>query len=135
MIPFVYDDLQPDFEITPQPTRTYRLNLNEMRIGGYIDGQEAMKQAIYKILNTERYDYIIYSWNYGSELAELYGQPIPYVYSEIKRRITEALLRDDRITDVGDFSFSQDKGRVTVKFTVETTEGIIEIEKEVKNYV
>lgn len=133
MIPLIYDDLQPDFEITTQPARTYRLNLNEMRIGGYIDGQEAMKQAIYKILNTERYDYLIYSWNYGSELAELYGQPIPYVYSEIRRKITEALLRDDRITDVGDFSFSQNNEKVTVKFTVTTTEGLIEVEKEVSN--
>ncbi|MFQ8776837.1 MAG: DUF2634 domain-containing protein [Roseburia sp.] len=27
-----------------------------------------MKQAIYNILNTERYQYIIFSWDYGVEL-------------------------------------------------------------------
>ena len=27
-------------------------------------GIDIHKQAIYKILNTERYDYLIYSWNY-----------------------------------------------------------------------
>ncbi len=133
MIPFVNDDLQPDFEITLQPARTYRLNLNEMRVGGFIDGQEAMKQAIYKILNTERYDYLIYSWNYGSELAGLYGQPVPYVYSEIERRITEALQKDDRITEIRDFSFASIRGKVTANFTVVTTEGDFQIEKEVNN--
>lgn len=133
MIPFVNDDLQPDFEITPQPSRTYRLNLNEMRAGGFIDGQEAMKQAVYKILNTERYDYLIYSWNYGSELSGLYGQPVPYVYSEIEKRITEALQKDDRITEIRNFSFDSNKGKVTANFTVVTTEGDFQIEKEVNN--
>lgn len=133
MIPFVDEGLQPDFETVQQPVKTYRMHLEEKRISGMLDGIEAMKQAIYKILNTERYDYLIYSWNYGSEMAELMGQPVPYVYSGIKRKITDALLRDDRITDVGDFSFSKGKGRVSVKFTVATTEGDIEIEKEVRN--
>ncbi len=133
MIPFVDEGLQPDFETVQQPVKTYRMYLEEKRISGMLDGIEAMKQAIYKILNTERYDYLIYSWNYGSEMAELMGQPVPYVYSGIKRKITDALLRDDRITDVGDFSFSKGKGRVSVKFTVATTEGDIEIEKEVRN--
>lgn len=133
MIPFADEDLQPDFETVQQPSKTYKMHLEVKRISGLLDGREAMKQAIYKILNTERYDYLIYSWSYGAEMVELLGQPVPYVYSDIKRKITEALSRDDRITGVGDFSFSRSKGKVTAKFTVTTTEGDIEIEKEVKN--
>lgn len=133
MIPLVGEYMLSGYETMQQPSRTYRMHLDERRISGLFSGIEAVKQAIYKILNTERYDYLIYSWNYGAELVELFGQPIPYVYSDIKRKITEALLRDDRITDVGDFSFSHDREKVTVKFIVTTTEGDIEIENEVRN--
>lgn len=33
-----------------------------------------MKQAIYKILQTERFEYLIYSWNYGIELNAVVGK-------------------------------------------------------------
>lgn len=55
MIPSTTAFLEQDFEITEQPTHTYKMNLESNLIRGYTDGQEAMKQAIYKILNTERY--------------------------------------------------------------------------------
>ena len=103
---------------------------------GYCDELEAVRQAIYKILNTERYQYLIYSWNYGIELADLFGQPIPYVYAEIQRRITEALLQDDRITDVYDFDFSNNSDDVLCKFSVKTRFGeITNLEKGVTGIV
>lgn len=77
-------------------------------------------------MNTERYQYLIYSWNYGIELSDLYGQPIPYVYAEIQRRITEALLSDDRISNVTNFNFSNPQGGdVFTTFDVVTDYGII----------
>ena len=79
MIPSTTAFLEQDFEITEQPTHTYKMNLESNLIRGYTDGQEAMKQAIYKILNTERYQYVMYSWNYGIELLDLYGEPVSYV--------------------------------------------------------
>lgn len=132
MIPVGYDDLQNDFEIEQQPSKTYKMNLSQMTIGGWIDGLEALKQAIYKILNTQRYDFLIYSWNYGSQLKELLGEQIPSVYSEIKERITNALLQDDRISSVSDFAFEASRGEVLTMFTVNTSEGSIQIEKVVK---
>ncbi|HEX2927700.1 MAG TPA: DUF2634 domain-containing protein [Ruminiclostridium sp.] len=131
MIPTINDDLKPDFEIRRQPSRTYRMNLKEMRIGGFIDGLEAVKQAIYKILNTEEYQYLIYSWDYGVELSDLFGEPTSFVYSELENRIRAALMEDDRITGVGDFTFSSDKRKVSVCFTAHTTEGDADIEKVV----
>ena len=59
-------------------------------------------QAVYLILNVERYAFPIYSRDYGSELSDLIGTPRDYAISEIKRRITEALTQDDRITSVDD---------------------------------
>ena len=47
----------------------------------------------------------MYSWDYGVELADLFGEPVSYVCPELERRITEALLQDGRIEGVDGFSF------------------------------
>ena len=86
------------FRITTQPSRTHRLDAARQRVWGIAQGLEAVRQAVYLILNVERYAYPIYSRNYGCELADLIGRPRDYAMSEMKRRITEALLQDDRIT-------------------------------------
>jgi len=131
MLPAVNDDLQKDFEIEEETSYTYKLNLDESIIAGFVDELEAMKQAIYLILNIERYEYLIYSWNYGIELNDLYGQPIPFVLPELKRRITEALTQDSRILGVDNFSFETNKGKVHATFTVHTIFGDVEAEKVV----
>ena len=126
MIPAVNDDLSPDFETVVQPTYTYKLDMVKSRIKGFTDGQEAMHQAIYKILTTERYKYEIYSWDYGVELSDLFGQPIQYVYPELERRITEALTADDRIESVTNFEFSNEGNSVFTTFTVNTVFGEVD---------
>lgn len=131
MIPTVNDDLINDFEYEELPTRTFRLNIPSNTITGFTDELEAMKQAIFLILNVQRYEHIIYSWNYGIELEDLFGQPISFVLPELKRRITEALLQDTRITGVDNFSFETTKGKVHATFTVSTIYGDIEAEKVV----
>lgn len=132
MIPSTTAFLEQDFEITEQPTHTYKMNLESNLIRGYTDGQEAMKQAIYKILNTERYQYVMYSWNYGIELLDLYGEPVSYVCPELERRITEALTWDDRIQSVDNFEFNiSKKGEILVTFTVHTVFGDVVAEKVV----
>lgn len=120
------------FEITEQPTLTHRMDREKEYIKGKTDEIEAMKQAVYKILMTERYGSIIYSGNYGIELADLFGQPVSYVCPELERRITEALLWDSRIENVTDFQFDlSKKGVVSVRFKVETAYGTFEEEKNV----
>jgi len=131
MIPSTTGFLEQDFVIEEQPSRTYKMHLNETIIIGHTDQQDAMVQVIFNILNTERYQYIIYSWNYGIELIDLYGQPVSYVIPELKRRITEALTWDERIISVDNFSFDTNKGKITCNFTVHTIFGDIETEKVV----
>lgn len=126
------DDLIMNFEVESQPSRTYRLNINDEFIAKHADDLEAIKQAVYKILNTERYQYAIYSWNYGIELQDLFGMPLPYVYPELKRRITEALTWDDRIEAVTDFTFSHKRGEIAATFMVHTTAGNFETERRVQ---
>lgn len=132
MIPSTTAFLEQDFEIEEQPTHTYKMNLASELVRGYTDGQEAIKQAIYKILNTERYQYVMYSWNYGIELLDLYGEPVSYVCPELERRITEALTWDDRIQSVDNFEFNiSKKGEIHVTFTAHTTFGDVAAEKVV----
>jgi len=125
------NELQNDFEFGERPTNTFKLNDSYNRLYGFTDGIEAMKQAIYLILNIERYEYIIFSWNYGVELADLFGEPISYVMAELERRIKEALLQDSRITSVDEFEFDYKKNKVFCKFKVHTIFGDIETEKVV----
>lgn len=130
MIPEIADDLQTDLEELVEPDKNYQIVDN--RIVGTVDGIDAVKQAVFLILNIERYDYPIYSWDFGVELKDLVGQDIDYVMAEVKRRITEALLQDDRIEDVNDFEFEVDKSKVHVTFTVYVNYGSFEQEMEVE---
>lgn len=130
MIPSNTGFLDQNFDIEEQPTHTYKMNFDNDRVQGYTDEREAIRQAIYKILQTERYQYIIYSSDYGIETLDLYGEPVSYVCPELERRITEALAWDERIQSVTDFEFNiSKKGEVHVTFTVHTVFGDVVAEK------
>ena len=116
--------------IVEMPSLTYAIELEreneevygEGRISGYCDKTEAMKQAVYKILRTQKDRFLIYG-SYGTEHMELVGQPQNYAIPELERRIREALLRDSRITSVDNFIFGGRGSEVTVSFDVHTIFG------------
>ncbi len=132
LLPETGDEIDALARTRDEPSRTYHMRIEEEQIVGQTDELTAMEQAVYKILNTERYRFVIYSWNYGVELADLFGKPIPWVFSELPRRITEALLQDDRILAVTDFDLTHKRGDVLAKFRVQTTFGDIVVERTVK---
>ena len=128
--------MMPDYNTIYQqdntmPSKTYYINRNTNRISGYIDDKDAIIQAIYLILSTERYESVIYNWYYGTEFDSLVGKDRDFVKSELKRRIAEAILEDDRILDVTDFNISFNKDVANVVFLVETNIGDININWEV----
>ncbi|MED3803680.1 DUF2634 domain-containing protein [Lysinibacillus xylanilyticus] len=132
MIPQVDNDgLTLDFEEVIEPSNTFKINNDLDRCYGTVDELEAMKQAIFLMLNIERFDHLIYSWNTGFESNDLIGQPTAYVASEVKRRIREALIQDDRITEVDSFVVTTNKNKVHVQYTAYTIFGEITAEKEV----
>ena len=132
MIPRNSGLLQRDFVIREQPTFTYAMDLEKNHIRGNIDNLAAMEQAVYKIVFTERYQYIIYGRNYGVQLLDLFGMPKTFVIPEIKRRITEALIWDDRITRVDNWSFNiPERGVVDASFRVVTIFGDILMQRAV----
>lgn len=134
MLPNQYIDLsESDFEVEEeQNTETYKMHISLETINGKTDEQEAMIQAIYKILNTERYAYPIYSDNYGIELIDLIGEDAEWVCPELQRRIEEALLQDERIKEVSDFDFTIEDDKIHVSFTASTIFGDTTVIKEVK---
>lgn len=131
MIPSTSKTLNNEIEFIEQSSYTFYLDMNNNVVFGYTDSREAMKQAIYLIIETERYKWVIFSWNYGIELEDLFGMPISWVIPEIKRRIQEACLQDTRIKSVDNFEFEVGKGTLLVMFTAHTIFGDISIEKGV----
>lgn len=133
MIP-VTDLLETETEET-EATKQHKLVINEIReqILGECENLEALKQAVYKILNTERYTYPVYSWNYGIQTVDLIGEDMEFVKSEIKRRIEEALLRDRRITEVTDFEFTESRNSLIIKLNVSSIYGNFNTEMGVYN--
>ena len=118
-------------EVVEQPSLCPRMIVESERIIGQCDDVEAIKQAIYNILNTERYQYIIFSWDYGVELKDLFGKPIDYVMPEVERRITEALVQDDRIDSYTSFEFEKKGRKLLVTFVAHTKFGSVPAQKEV----
>ena len=132
MIPQTGDDLRQDFVFETLPSRTFRLNYDALAITGTIDEIKAVEQAVYLILNTERYQWLIHSWDYGVELHDLIGKDVEFCIPEIERRVREALLQDDRITAVENFEFKVNKKRVRSAFKVVSIFGEINTEMGVE---
>lgn len=114
-----------------QSDKTFALDFENGRIGGKIDGVEAIRQAAYLRLLAERYEHIIYSWNYGFERADLIGKPKDLAVILAETRIKDALLADSRILAVDSFVYTFEGGSVTASFTVHTQSGDFEMQTEV----
>ena len=77
------------------------------------DGLDAIRQAVFLILSTPRYEYAIYNFQYGCETESLLGLSAELAQSEIKRSVKEAVLTDDRIKSVQNFVFKQENSNLS----------------------
>lgn len=112
-----------------ETTKTYKVSAD--KIQGFTDDLEALEQAVYKVLNTEMYEYPIYSFDYGIELENLIGQDPIYVRIEIKRRIEECLLQDERIESIDNFEIKTKGDEMICSFDVKSIYGTTNIIQEV----
>lgn len=94
-----------------------------------VEGNNAIKVWIYKAIKTVRYQYPIYSWDYGCEISSLIGQKYTkgLTKSEAERYIKEAILINQYITDVKiiDINFSEDI--LSVSIQVDTIYGEVNV--------
>ncbi len=127
LLPEIMDTFPQDVTLRTWPTRTYNLRFDGQPSFGKLNGLEAMKQAIFLILSIPRFRHEIFSWNYGSELEPLFGQVNSVLLQvRVQEAIRDALMQDDRITDVTGFSFARRGTEMAVSFVAETTEGNVE---------
>lgn len=115
-----------------RPSLTYALNVKNERIVGKVDEVDALKQAIYKEINTEKDVYPIYT-NYGLKKKDLFGQEKRYAYMILTDRVRDCLMDDDRILDVYDFEYVEDmseKDNLCMSFSVDSVFGEFRIDNE-----
>lgn len=105
MIPQITIGAARQVTIVRQPSRTHKYS--ETQIAGFVDGLDAMEQAVYHRLMTERYAYVIYDDNYGTELEQYKKHGIGYLRATIENTLRDSLLQDDRITGVHVTSIEQ----------------------------
>ena len=125
-------ELTTDLVLQDKAYESSTYQLSDTKIEGFVDELEALKQAIYKVLSTEKYEYPIYSFDYGIAWKELIGEEAAYVRAEMKRMIEEALQQDDRILEIDGFTFEFYEDVCKCTFEVQSIYGNIEIEKEVQ---
>lgn len=114
-------------------TKTYMLDEKRKTIHGFVYGKEAMKQAIKNILDTQRYNFEIYSYNYGNEVNRAVGSNMSDNETNIEKYIEDALLADERIKSVDNFVTEKNGRNFNIKFNVYTADGLIEMETGYEN--
>ena len=77
----------------------------KIQIQGFVTDLMALKQSIHKRLETQQFDYPIYSFRYGVNWRDLIGREPEYIRPELIRMVRETLSRDNRITQVSNFGF------------------------------
>lgn len=114
--------------------REYGIDFETGELTGLIvEGIEAIKVWIWNCLHSERYRYAIYSWQYGVEYEQYFGQPLSeeYLQSDCQTETEEALMVNPYITGISDFEASLQGTTLHITFTVETTLGTLEVSEDV----
>lgn len=90
---------------------------------------EAVKVWVWKALQTQRYRYLAYSWNYGSELEDLVSQGLSTaaLKSELERYLTESLLINPYITGIKNVVITVEGSKADVAFTAGTVYGEVNL--------
>lgn len=116
---YAYDFKTNDFIIDP--------STNDIKV---VTGLKALEVWIYKAILTDRFEYPIYSWDYGTELTDLIGQKFSkgLTESEAFRFIKEALMINPYINDVNNLGIVFDGDTVTIKISVTSVYGEVKID-------
>ncbi|WP_238656213.1 DUF2634 domain-containing protein [Paenibacillus piscarius] len=112
------------------PGLTYRMDWEQKRISGRVDGLEAVKQAAVKVLQTSRYEHLIYSADYGTEWNLVLGQDRLLARPELRRLVSDALLQDERIQELRDVEVLWNGDTASFSCSAVTIYGDVELRKE-----
>lgn len=117
--------------------RTYRMDFQNKRIIGMIDGLEAAGQGMFKALQTRRYAYEIYDDQYGSDIMNKLGNidlSPDYLEADMPVMISDAFLNMEEILEIDDLQFEiLDVDSIYVSFAASTIFGDTIIEGDISN--
>lgn len=120
-------------DLEEETSRTYRVDFEKGEITNeIITGMEAIEQYVHMSLRTPRFIHSIFSDEIGCELNELFADKEvseDLKEMEIPRLIEEAIIYDERITDVSDFVINKVDDELHVRFTVHSDDEAVEIEE------
>lgn len=117
--------------------RNYRMDFENKRIIGMVDGIDAAKQNMFKALQTRRYAHAIYDDQYGCDIMNKIGNldlTPGYLESDIPAMIEEAFLNMEEIIEVSDILFEVLTGdSVHVSFSAVTIFGDTMVEGDIND--
>ncbi len=117
--------------------RTYRMDFQNKRIIGMVDGLEAAGQNMFKALQTRRYAYEIYDDQYGSDVMNKIGNADlspDYLESDIPEMISDAFQNMEEILEIDDLQFEiLDADSIYVSFTAATIFGSTMVEGDISD--
>lgn len=108
MIPKLRDQLARPLQPVRRPSLVWAyINVvgsdeaEETRLDGLVDNTEALRQAIWHIVHTERYSYPgILENSEGIELEQFIGESFLYFRAKVYQVFSDAILRDDRVRSI-----------------------------------
>jgi hypothetical protein len=133
MFPFDLEDEDIDIDELAEEIKTnaeYEIDPITGRLtGNVIRDLDAVVQWVRLVLNTPRYMYQQYSWDYGHELDTLIGSEYDQdlIESEVNRMITDALSINEDIEGIDNLVCDFDGDRLTVSFVLITSYGETEV--------
>ena len=123
MLPQSNIDLANGIVFQDQPSLTWIADPVTNRLRGRGDGWEAVRQAVEVIVNVERFKWQIYTPNFGTDYDGLLGTEPGYAASELRRRLEDAFLPDNRLLGIKDYTYTFEDTSLSAAFTVLTVFG------------
>jgi hypothetical protein len=114
------------------PNKTYEFDFKTGEINNrFVDGKEAIRQAILKALLTPRFEHLIYGFDYGNELQSLIEESVSFEFLEKEaiRLASECIEQDDRIKYADRFFITRNADGLYIRFEVELVDGEIYYEE------
>jgi len=117
--------------------RTYRMDFENKRIIGMVDGMEAASQAAFKALQTRRFAHLIYDDQYGCDIFNKIGNmdlTMDYLNNDIPIMIEDTFLNDEMIRGIEELEYEIiDGDSLRVQFFISTVFGDAEFEGVMKD--
>jgi len=100
-----------------------------MLTGHVVSGIEAIKVWIWCALHTQRFRYAIYSWDYGADVEQYFGQAVTdeFLNTDYHDEVEETLTISPYITGIDNFSAYMDGSVLHAEFLVRTIYGDTEV--------